>query len=83
MREVEVVGTSPYSAVTFGFGFAGNVFEDFLEILQIEQRQMFVVAEFIDERDEAGLRLVEPEHAGEKERAELEHRRTEMRARFV
>ena len=83
MSAVEVVGTSPYSAVTFGFGFAGDVFEDFLEILQVEQRQMFVVAEFVDERDEARLRFVEPEHAGKKERPELQHSRPETRARFV
>ncbi len=65
------------------FRFAGDVFEDFFKILQIEQWQMFVVAEFIDERDEARLCLVEPEHAGEEERSELEHRRPEVRARFI
>ena len=46
--------------------FAGDVFEDFLEILQVEQRQTFVVAEFVDQRDEARLRFIQPEHAGKR-----------------
>src|SRR3954454_13849208 len=52
-------------------GFTGDVFEDFFEVLQIEQRQMFVVAEFVDHSDQTRLRFVEPEHAGKKKRTEF------------
>ena len=64
-------------------GLAGDVFEDFLEIFQIEQRQMLVVAEFVDQRDEARLRFVEPKHPGKKERPEFQDSRPKSRAGFV
>lgn len=51
-----------------------------LQVLQVKQRQLVVVAEFEDERHHPALRVVEPQDLAHQHRAEFAHRGPQARA---
>ena len=54
-----------------------------LEVLEVEQRQVVVVAVLEDEREDRRLRLVEVEHLAEQQRPERVDRRADLRAELA